>query len=169
MIRKKVVMLGSFSVGKTSLVRRFVSGIFSDRYLTTIGVRIDKKELVVDGNAVTLVLWDLHGDDDFQAVQPAQLRGSAGYFLVADGTRGATLDVARRLQDLAQRNIGSVPFTLLLNKVDLESQWEIDPRAIAELEAGGWPVQRTSAKTGDGVEQAFADLARRMTSGGNGS
>jgi len=65
-IQKKICMLGSFSVGKTSLVSRFVSTVFSDKYLTTVGVKIDKKALTVGGEDVTLMLWDIYGEDDFR-------------------------------------------------------------------------------------------------------
>ena len=107
MIQKKICMLGGFAVGKTSLVSRFVSSIFSDKYLTTVGVKIDKKPVSVDGRDVTLMLWDIYGQDDFQTVQPSQLRGMAGYLLVVDGTRRATLDVARQLQ--AEGHAGGRP------------------------------------------------------------
>ena len=75
MIQKKVCMLGGFAVGKTSLVARFVSSIFSEKYLSTVGVKIDKKVVSVDGRDTMLLLWDIYGQDDFQTVQPAQLRG----------------------------------------------------------------------------------------------
>src|SRR6187200_563405 len=91
MIHKKVCMLGGFAVGKTSLVSRYVSSIFSDTYLSTVGVKIDKKQLAVDGRDVTLMLWDLYGQDDFQTVQASQLRGMSGFLLVVDGTRYGTL------------------------------------------------------------------------------
>ena len=87
MIRKKVCMLGAYAVGKTSLVMRFVKNVFSERYRTTIGVRIHKKELELDGRPFGLLLWDLHGDDEFQEVRDSYLRGAAGFLLVADGTR----------------------------------------------------------------------------------
>jgi small GTP-binding protein len=66
MIQKKVCMLGTSGVGKTSLVAKFVHSIFSDKYLTTVGVKIDKKTVTVDGNEVMLMIWDLAGDDDYQ-------------------------------------------------------------------------------------------------------
>jgi small GTP-binding protein len=162
MIQKKVCMLGGFAVGKTSLVARFVSSIFSDKYLSTVGVKIDKKQVTVDGRDVMLMLWDIYGQDDFQTVQPAQLRGMSGYLLVVDGTRRATLDVARQLQEKATQAVGPVPFLLLLNKADLAAQWEIDEPAFFKLAEQGWRVVRTSAKTGEGVEEAFRMLARAM-------
>ena len=99
MIRKKVCLLGSFAVGKTSLVRRFLHSEFSDRYQTTVGVKVDKKELEIDGQAITLVIWDLYGEDRWQEVRGSYLRGASGGFLVADATRLETLDVVRDFFD----------------------------------------------------------------------
>jgi small GTP-binding protein len=164
MIQKKICMLGAFAVGKTSLVSRYVSSLFSDKYHSTVGVKIDKKPVSVDGHDLTLMLWDVAGQDDFQTVQPAQLRGMAGYLLVADGTRRATLEVARQLQVKAAEVAGPVPFILLLNKADLAAEWEIDESLFVKLVEQGWRVIRTSAKTGDGVETAFQQLARMLVS-----
>jgi small GTP-binding protein len=162
MIQKKVCMLGGFAVGKTSLVARFVSSIFSEKYLSTVGVKIDKKVVSVDGSDTMLLLWDIYGQDDFQTVQPAQLRGMAGYLLVVDGTRRATLDTARLLHEKAKAVAGDVPFVVVLNKSDLASSWEIDDVAFFKLVEQGWRIVKTSAKTGDGVEHAFESLTRAM-------
>ena len=83
MTSKKICMLGSFAVGKTSLVSQFVSSIFSDKYLSTVGVKVDRKSVSVKGQDVTLMLWDLYGEDGFQRVQKSYLRGASGYLLVA--------------------------------------------------------------------------------------
>ena len=162
MIQKKICMIGTSGVGKTSLVSQFVQSIFSDKYLTTVGVKIDKKLVVADGADVTLVIWDLAGDDDFQRLNLSYLRGSAGYLLVADGTRQATLDMAVEIQQRVTTAIGAVPFVLALNKADLAAQWEIEDKQIANLVGGDWTIIKTSAKAGAGVEEAFSDLARRM-------
>jgi small GTP-binding protein len=155
-------MLGGFAVGKTSLVARFVSSIFSEKYLSTVGVKIDKKVVSIDGRDTMLLLWDIYGQDDFQTVQPAQLRGMAGYLLVVDGTRRATLDTARLLHEKAKTVAGDVPFVVVLNKSDLASTWEIDDVAFFKLVEQGWRVVKTSARTGDGVEHAFESLTRAM-------
>ena len=101
MIQKKICMLGGFGVGKTSLVSRFVHSIFSDKYLTTVGVKIEKKSVDLGARSRS-DHWDLHGEDDFQKVRMSYLRGASGYLLVADGTRRATLDTALALHDSAQ-------------------------------------------------------------------
>lgn len=163
MIRKKVCMLGSYAVGKTSLVMRYVKSIFSERYETTIGVRILKKELVAGSEALSLLLWDMHGDDDFQEVRTSYLRGASGYLVVADGTRAETSHKALELDRVAREYLGDVPSLFLLNKSDLEADWELDDQIASRLLAPGVGV-RTSAKTGEGVETAFLELATRMIS-----
>jgi small GTP-binding protein len=165
MIQKKVCMLGAFAVGKTSLVSRFVRSLFSDKYHTTVGVKVDKKEVAVDGGPVDLLLWDLYGEDEFQKMRTSYLRGSAGYVLVVDGTRRETLDHAVVLQNRVEEAVGKIPFVVMANKADLTEKWEVDADALAELGNRGWPVFKTSAKTGAGVEEAFLDLARRMLAG----
>jgi small GTP-binding protein len=160
-IQKKICLLGGFGVGKTSLVSRFVHSLFSDKYLTTIGVKIEKKSVSLDGASVEMIIWDIYGQDDFQKLRLSYLRGASGYLLVADGTRRATLDTAIEVQRLAAATLGPVPFVLAVNKADV-SPWEIADAAIDERIQAGWPVVRTSAKTGKGVEDAFALLARGM-------
>ena len=162
LFQKKVCMLGAFAVGKTSLVARLVHGIFSERYLTTVGVKIDRKALTVGGRDVSLILWDIHGEDEFQRVRETYLRGAAGYLLVVDGTRRSTLETAIQLQERAAAAIGDVPFLVLLNKSDLEEDWELDGEAVAGLLARGWTVMRTSARSGASVEEAFRTLAGRI-------
>src|SRR5207344_2519833 len=98
MIQKKICMLGAFAVGKTSLVSRYVRSIFSDKYHSSVGVKVDKKLVVMGDEQLDLLLWDLYGEDEFQKIRPTYLRGSSGYVLVADGTRRETLEKAVGLQ-----------------------------------------------------------------------
>ena len=162
MIQKKICMLGASAVGKTSLVSRFVKSLFSEKYLTSVGVKVDKKAVAVGGEEATLLLWDLYGEDEFQKLQQSYLRGSAGYVLAVDGTRRETLDRAVVLQSRAEEIVGKVPFVLVINKSDLANKWEVDDAALAELAQRGWPAFKTSAKTGEGVEEMFLALTRRM-------
>ena len=162
MLQKKVCMLGTFSVGKSSLVRRFVESMFDEQYHTTIGVKVDKKVVNASGEDLTLVLWDIYGEDVFQKMRMSYLRGMHGYILVADGTRRQSLEDALALNERVVAEVGKIPALLTLNKSDLTDQWEIDPAREAQLTAAGWTVQHTSAKTGDAVEKAFLRLARAM-------
>jgi small GTP-binding protein len=161
-MKKKVCMLGAFAVGKTSLVQRFVHTIFSDTYQTTVGVNIEKKEVVVGDKKTDLIIWDLHGEDDFQTVRMSYLRGASGCIYVVDGTRKTTLDIVTSLYGKANETIGRVPVVFLVNKYDLKDQWEVAPDALESFKKDGCPVFETSAKTGVHVETAFQYLAQLM-------
>ncbi len=163
MLKKKICMVGQFGVGKTSLVRRFVDSIFSDDYISTIGVKIDRKDVTVGTTAVTLMLWDLAGEDDLAQLNLAHLRRAAGYILVADGCRAITFEKAIDLQGKIEQMLGPLPFVFVLNKADLRDGWEVER---AQSGKRGWPTYETSAKYGTGVEEMFQSLAERLVSGG---
>ncbi len=160
LVQKKVCMLGSYAVGKTSLVQRFVKSIFDERYLMTLGVKTDKKLVEVDGHQVMLMLWDVAGSEDYFRVPMSYVRGAAGYLLVVDGTRPATLEGGLELRQDVEDEYGSLPMVACLNKVDLVQEWKLTGELVQPLEETGCPVLETSAKTGQGVEEAFLELAR---------
>ncbi len=162
MINKKVCMLGAFAVGKTALVQQYVHSIFTVRYLSTVGVKISKKTMQVTGQDVSIVLWDLEGKDDYADVHISYLRGAMGFFVVADGTRKETLDIALSLRILALDLIGPVPHALLVNKADLAPSWEVTDEQLHGLGHMGMTVIKTSAKTGLAVNESFLVLAEAM-------
>ena len=161
MIQKKVCMVGLYGTGKTSLVQRFVHSMFSERYLSTVGVKIDRKPIQLDGADLTLVLWDLAGRDGHEDITTSYLRGSHAVLYVADGTRRETCDQLPELQALVRQAAGEVPEVLALNKSDLKEQWALasgDEQALSKA----FDLVRTSAKSGDGVEEIFLRIGRAM-------
>src|SRR5271167_1978912 len=159
MLKKKICMVGQFGVGKTSLVRRFVDSIFDERYLTSIGVKIDRKDVSIGGKPVRLMLWDLAGEDDLAQLNMSHLRGASGYILVADGCRVGSLEKAVELEKRIREKLGLLPFVLAVNKSDLRDQWEVKAEQVAGY---GWPTFETSAKAGSGVEEMFLALAATL-------
>jgi small GTP-binding protein len=155
-------MVGAFGVGKTSLVRRFVEGFFDERYITNIGVKIDRKDVKAGERLVTLMLWDLVGEDAISKLRMSHLRGASGYILVADGCRGWTFDKTLDLHDRIQSALGPLPFLLALNKSDCKSEWEVGAASLEAAVARGWTCLQTSAKTGEGVETLFGALALKL-------
>ncbi len=148
-------------MGKTSLVRRLVTGSFDETYQTTVGVQVKKTTVDLAGETVGLMLWDIAGEDKFFRVPDAYFRGSSGYLLVMDGTRKVTVDQALELHERVHKVIGEIPIVVALNKFDLEDDWDIEDSLTPVVEKG-WPVFRTSAKTGDAVSEAFHELVRAM-------
>ena len=172
---RKICLLGDFAVGKTSLVSRYVHNVFSERYLTTVGVKIDTRivELsqiptkpsletgVEPVRSIKLVLWDLAGAAYLSAPARAYIQGSHGFLAVCDGTRRATLTTALSLLNSAREQIGTRPAVLLVNKQDLHESWEVDQDSLDAARTRVANVLATSAKTGANVDRAFRLLAEQ--------
>jgi len=165
-IQKKICMVGVFATGKTSLVQQYVFSMFSEKYHSTVGVKIDRRRLEVDGTTVNLVLWDLAGRDGFEDVQTSYLRGASGVLLVIDGTRRETFEQAFELHEICTGVVGEVPAVMALNKCDLTDDWQLNENDYDRLSELGWKHFVTSARTGDGVEDAFLWLAAQTLASG---
>ncbi len=165
----KIVMLGDFAVGKTSLVKRFVYNVFDDLYLTTIGVRVMKKEVVVNERGeihVTLLLWDIGGQQDFQEVTPQYLQGASGAIIVVDQTRLQTIEkIDRHVEQFKSENPEGV-IAVAFNKDDLAVETEFPDEVNKRIESNrsrhGNAVFRTSAKDGKNVQELFEHLVRSI-------
>jgi small GTP-binding protein len=161
MISKKIAMIGTWGVGKTSLVRQFIDSVFSEKYHSTIGVKVDKKVMSLGEQEITLMLWDIAGSEENFSVPMHYIKGAAGYLLAIDGTRRESLKAGLNLIDEIEKGIGKLPFVAVINKSDLE--WELSEAEI-ELSLSQFDQQwfSTSAKTGENVEIAFSTLAARV-------
>ncbi|TVQ53143.1 MAG: GTP-binding protein [Spirulina sp. DLM2.Bin59] len=167
-VSKKICMVGDFGVGKTSLIRRFVEREFSDRYLSTVGVKISRKVVPLppmdDVDELKLLIWDLEGQTKFKAITPTYLQGSSGVLIVADVTRPETID---HIEDHLQLFFGVNPagwVAIALNKTDLlDSDERTHVQTSLELNRPQiLGPYLTSAKTGDNVDAIFTELAKEM-------
>lgn len=164
---KKICLLGEFSVGKTSLVRRFVYDRFDDKYISTIGVKVSRKTIVIpyqnDVADVTLMLWDLAGSEEFTKVRASYLRGSAGAILVCDLTRKDTLHQLPSYVDDLRSVSPDAELIIAANKSDLMNQHQLTVEQISEVANQiGAAFYLTSAKHGDDVESVFRHLAKQV-------
>lgn len=171
-LKKKICLLGSFAVGKTSLVERFVYDRFDEKYLTTIGVKISQKMLppVRDTRSGQLcqhkfLIWDIAGLEKFDRVAVNYFRGASGALAVADLTRPDTIE---DLEKFCKKFLSASPQATLVvlgNKKDIFQQNE---PTLAELQnlADGYSADLllTSAKTGEQVENAFMILSNKIGS-----
>lgn len=156
MIRKKILLLGDFHVGKTSLIRRYVDNTFSDDYLTTIGVKISKKRIVVEEEEYELLIWDIEGATPLRGIPEHYYVGAAGAILVADITRPDTLNALGKHEASFQAMNPLSPCVRAYNKTDLisdEKKWSIELPPDTFL---------TSAKENLNVDRVFTTLVQRI-------
>lgn len=164
--QKKICLLGDPAVGKTSLIRRFIENTFEDNYISTIGTNVLPKmvNLYIPETGQTikikLLIWDLAGQAGFSDVNVSYYRGAEGALIVSDLTRHKTLESVPAWVYQIQKSVQDIPFVILANKSDSFDQKTFE---IEEAENLGRSYKThafmTSAKTGDGVENAFHTLA----------
>ena len=158
MISKKVILTGSFGVGKTSLFNKFLYNRFSEKYLTTIGVKVDKKKITIDDKEISLMLWDIAGESSAVKIPKKYFAGAHGILYVFDLTREETyLNIESDLFEI-NKTLKDCPLIVLANKSDL-----VEDSFIEDLRSKlSTNFKITSAKTGDHVEDSFLQLAKDM-------
>lgn len=156
-MRKKIVIVGHFGVGKTSLTKQFVSNMFSEKYLTTIGVNIEKKVVETSKGSVNLILWDIAGEEDLDTIKTSYLKGANAFILVTDLTREITY--SKIDNDLQYMNgiVGDVPYLVIGNKSDL-----LPENLVAQIKNKYNIDYISSAKSGENVNEFFTDIAEKL-------
>ena len=170
MISKKICLVGDFNVGKTSLIRRFVDRQFSDQYLSTVGVKISRKNVDLESVAdkenlqVQLLIWDLEGSTKFKAIAPTYLQGSKGAIIVGDLTRPETIEHIQNHIELFLKTNPKGKVVVALNKSDLVDEAKLT-KFLVGYESSAKNVSgiySTSAKTGKDVDRIFQTLTAKI-------
>lgn len=156
MIRKKILLLGDFSVGKTSLVRRYVDSAFDDKYLTTIGVTISKKLCTIGDVECEFIIWDIEGSTPSKKISLGYYRGASGAIFVADGTRRETISNLKEHKEVFLSENPDAVYLTAYNKSDI-----LGEIAKENLE-GDDDTYFTSAKDNDNVDLLFQRLMEKM-------
>lgn len=160
MSSKKIVIVGSFGVGKTSLIRRFVDDTFSEDYKVTIGVHILKKTVQLQDHDINLIIWDTEGTDEIEEIRTSYLLGTHGFIYVSDVTRPKTYEKIDEHKQYLSKNFGNVPIYTVGNKSDLLPKGSISQKK-EELDFLDILV---SAKEGNNVQRLFEKIAKILIS-----
>jgi small GTP-binding protein len=166
-VKKKIVLLGDPAVGKTSLIRRFVLSTFDEKYVSTIGARVSKKEIqvptMVYNVKMDMMIWDLIGSKQSTRLHEMYYRGADGAIVVADVTRLSTIENFDMWVSSFRAAMGDKTVLMVYNKTDLEGYWTMDEHGMEAMAAKHNTIYyKTSAKTGINVEIAFYRLAELM-------
>lgn len=158
-VSKKIIILGQYGVGKSSLIRQFVHRKFSDKYLTTIGVHVQKKVVEIGSIKLSMIIWDLEGDTSVSKVRPSYLFGANGILYVFDLSRPFTYTDIKTEIGIVKEQFPDEPLKIVGNKKDLINQNDLKA-IIEEL-----PVAidfLTSAKTSENVDDLFFELGKNL-------
>ena len=152
---KKIVLVGHFGVGKSSLIRRFVQNAFSEDYKVTIGVQIHKKEIEIKGKKLTFIIWDIEGKDDLDKIRKSYLIGTSGFIYVIDPTRNSTYINFNREIEYIKQNFPTASLIKVASKSDLIDENEF----VKEVDLNQIEIDVfSSSKTGKNVDKIFEKL-----------
>jgi small GTP-binding protein len=164
-IIRKVCLLGDGGVGKTSLIGRYVLDSFRDEYIMSFGTKVSKKVIEYEDVQLTLMIWDVLGQKSQKSLHAAYYNGANGALVVCDHTREETLLRLPQWKKELEEVTGPVPVMPIVNKSDLAGT--LEPNNVLETQAKmGREFLFTSAKTGNGVQDAFEELGRLLLEAG---
>ena len=162
-----ILLLGDLAVGKTSLIARYTNGVFSETYISTVGIENLLKQEIINNENVLVKIWDTAGQERFRAITPSILRNAEGVIIVFDVTSKESFENIKEWINTLKINVGdnanSIPVIIVGNKIDKEDEREIEKNdALKFAEDNKYKYFETSAKTGEGVDDAFRDMAKQI-------
>ncbi|KAJ2781245.1 GTP-binding protein of the rab/ypt [Coemansia javaensis] len=164
-VQHRVVLLGESAVGKSSLVMRFSRNEFNQYNESTIGAAYVSKDVALDGGCTAqLQIWDTAGQERYKSLAPMYYRGAGGAVVVYDITQAASFGRARAwVAELQRQNEGKTVIALVGNKLDLAAKRTVSREEGAAYAAeAGLLFYETSAQSGQGVQQVFEELSRKI-------
>jgi Ras-related protein Rab-23 len=166
--RFKIAVVGDGAVGKTSLIKKFTKGTFEKDYVKTIGAQLSKYNKEIDGDMIRLIFWDIAGEDDFNFLHHLFYKEAKAaiivYSLEENELGQNSYKHIKNWHEVVVRNCGNIPIVLFANKVDLVDENSLDTTKIQKLvkEHSFLNFLFTSAKTGQGVVEAFNAIIERL-------
>ena len=164
----KVLISGDASVGKTSLLRRYVDGMFDESSIMTVGVDFFLKRVNFDsgksGNNCLLQLWDLGGQQRFRHLMPTYIRGARGALLLIDLTRMPEINHLLEWVNILRLYDENLPIILVGTKSDLEDLVAFDDKYALKIKKKFNMIDyfKTSAKTGYNINEVFNRMAKEL-------
>lgn len=165
----KILTVGDGSVGKTTLLQRYVDGLFKEDQQMTIGVNFYLKRIQIDDFDIALQLWDFGGQERFRFLLKKYVKGAAGALLLYDLTNPVSIESADEWVKLVRMHNVNLPIILVGTKYDLVNPKTIDNNLSNSVEAefNLVAVIKTSSKTGRNIEGLFDILIRDMLANTN--
>ena len=163
----QILLIGDSSVGKTSLIQRYANGIFKEEYLATVGLDYYTKQEMINDITVLVKLWDTAGQERFKALTPNYFRNAEGVVLAYDVTNSESFDNLKFWINSIKSNLGEknifIPIIIIGNKIDMEDMRDITKEDASKFaKENNYKYFETSAKTGEGVDEAIRDLVNQV-------
>ncbi len=160
----KVITCGEGGVGKTTLLHRYIEGVFLADTRLTLGVEFFLKEIKIEDKKILLQIWDFGGQDHFRPLLKNYAKGARGALLLFDLTRPSSLNRIEQWVNICKQEDPDIPIIFLGTKLDLKDQITIDDDIVLKFKEdyGFFDYLKISSKTGENIQFAFELLAKEL-------
>ena len=160
----KVVVVGDSGVGKTNLIKRFITNTFSENSKATVGVEFISKSYKINNQVFKIEMWDTAGQERYKSITAAYYKGAKGALIVYDTTQKTSFEnIDKWMVEIKDKASKDMKLMIIGNKTDLKDSRQVETnealQKAKDLEA---PLMETSAKDGSNVREAFYDLLKEM-------
>jgi len=168
----QLLVIGDSSVGKTSLITRYTNGTFKEEYLATVGLDYYSKVEAINNQTINIKLWDTAGQERYKALTQNYFRNAEGVLLTFDVTNTESFNNLKDWIGSIKTNMESknifLPLIIVGNKIDMEEAREINKEDAEKFVSdNNYKYFETSAKTGEGVDDAIRDLVNQVLNQGD--
>lgn len=162
----RIIVVGDSTVGKTAAIIKFVDNISASSTIPTVGVDFKTKNMNVRGENISLQIWDTAGQERFRSLTNSYFRKAQGIALFFDVTNRDSFTHLQTWLDSISDNLYSngstIPIVVIGNKIDLTSKRTVTQEEALRFLSDAYPYFDTSAKTGEGVTEAFTQIAEQV-------
>ena len=161
----QLLIIGDSTVGKTSILSKYASKTFNENYLATVGLDFFTKDDTIDNKIIRIKIWDTAGQERYKALTKCFFQKAQGVILVFDVTTRKTFDDLKFWIESINSNVydnESIPIVIFGNKIDLQKREVTKKEATDFAEKNNFEYYETSAKTGEGVDNAIKELAKKV-------
>ena len=160
----KVVVVGDSGVGKTNLIKRFITNTFTQNSKATVGVEFMSKSYRINQQVFKIEIWDTAGQERYKSITAAYYKGAKGALVVYDTTSKASFEnIDKWMAEIKEKSTKELKIMIIGNKTDLKDERQVEKETAlqkaSDLEA---PIMETSALDGNNVKEAFYDLLKEM-------
>ena len=160
----KVVVVGDSGVGKTNLIKRFVSNTYNPNTKATVGVEFLSKSYKINDQVFKIEIWDTAGQERYKSITAAYYKGAKGALIVYDITQKDTFEnINKWMSEVRDKSTKDLKILIVGNKTDLVDERQVSTEeALSKAKELESPVMEASALDGSNVKAAFYDLLKEM-------
>ena len=164
----QLLIIGNSIVGKTSILTKYTSKSYTESYVATVGLDFFTKDETIENKIIRIKIWDTAGQERYKAITKCFFQRAQGIIIVFDVTNKRSFDDLKmwidsiNSQSKLTEDLENMPIIIIGNKIDLPKRVIDKETALNFAKEQNLDYFETSAKTGEGIDNAMRDLVKKV-------